>query len=88
MSHEEPRRPHPIMGMSPAMWRQYIEPKRSLFDQVETLPEDEKLILALHYYEGLSFSEIARLMEIQEWDAVTLHVQALTKLQSRIKDLF
>lgn len=88
MNHEEPRRPHPIMAMPPAMWRQYIEPKRSLFDQVETLPEDEKLILALHYYEGLSFSEIARLMDIQEWNAIALHVQALTKLQSRIKDLF
>ncbi len=79
---------NPIMLMPKNVWREYIGPKASLFDQVENLPEDEKRVLALHYYEGLSFAEIGRLMDINEWDAVVLHTQALTKLQPKIEDLF
>jgi DNA-directed RNA polymerase specialized sigma subunit len=79
---------NPIMEMPPTVWREYIGPKASLFDQVETLPEDEKLVLALHYYEGLSFSEIGFLMKVKEWDAVVLHTQALMKLQSKVQDIF
>jgi RNA polymerase sigma factor (sigma-70 family) len=79
---------NPIMQMSSQVWREYVRPKASLFDQVENLPENEKLVLALHYYEGLSFKEIGLLIDVKEWDAVVLHTQALTKLQSRIQDIF
>ncbi len=78
----------PIMQMPSHLWREHIKAKASLFDQVENLPENEKLVLALHYYEGLSFSEISLLIGVAEWDAVVLHAQALAKLQSRIQDTF
>jgi DNA-directed RNA polymerase specialized sigma subunit len=77
---------NPIMLMPKGVWRSYIEPKASLFDQVESLPEDEKLVLALHYYEGLSFAEIGVLMEMKEWDAIVLHTTALNKLQDKLKE--
>jgi RNA polymerase sigma factor for flagellar operon FliA len=80
-----PSQSNPIMLMPRGVWRSYIEPKTSLFDQVESLPEDEKLVLALHYYEGLSFAEIGVLMEMNEWDAVVLHTHALNKLQDKLK---
>jgi DNA-directed RNA polymerase specialized sigma subunit len=82
MKQPEQRQTHvnPIMRLSGNEWREYIGPKASLFDQIESLPENEKLVLALHYYEGLSFLEIGWLMEIEEWDAVVLHTQALSKL--------
>jgi RNA polymerase sigma factor for flagellar operon FliA len=82
------RHVNPIMQMPSNVWREYIEPKASLFDQVENLPQDEKLVLALHYYEGLSFAEIGRLMGVNEWDAVVLHSQALTKLQPHMNKVF
>lgn len=75
---------NPILLMPEEVWKEYIEPKASLFDQVENLPENEKLLLALHYYEGLSFAEIGFLMGISEWDAMVLHTEALNKLQSKI----
>jgi RNA polymerase sigma factor for flagellar operon FliA len=78
------RHVNPILLMPEEVWKEYIEPKASLFDQVENLPENEKLVLALHYYEGLSFAEIGFLMGISEWDAMVLHTEALTKLQSKI----
>jgi RNA polymerase sigma factor (sigma-70 family) len=83
MKHLEPHqsKTNPIMQMPRDVWREYIGTKASVFDQVENLPEDEKLVLALHYYEGLSFMEIGRLMDMNEWDAVVLHTRALAKLQ-------
>jgi RNA polymerase sigma factor for flagellar operon FliA len=77
---------NPIMLMPRGVWRSYIEAKASLFDQVESLPEDEKLVLALHYYEGLSFAEIGVLMEMKEWDAIVLHTRAFNKLQEKLKE--
>jgi hypothetical protein len=82
--HEYQR--NPIMLMPRGAWRSYIGPKASLFDQVESLPEDEKLVLALHYYEGLSFGEIGVLMEMKEWDAIVLHTLAFNKLQAKLKE--
>ena len=78
---------NPILKMPADVWRQYVSPKASLFDQVGNLPEDEKLILALHYYEGLSFAEIGYLMEVDEWEAIVLHSQALAKLQPDPEEL-
>jgi RNA polymerase sigma factor (sigma-70 family) len=57
------------------------ESKISLFDAVDDLPEREKLVLAFHYYEGLSFAEIASLLNIAEEEAVKMHAQGLAKLQ-------
>lgn len=79
---------NPILLMPEEVWKEYIEPKASLFDQVENLPYNEKLLLALHYYEGLSFAEIGFLMGMSEWDAMALHAEALAKLQSKLQDLF
>ena len=85
---EVPKFVNPIMRMQGDTWREYVEQKTRLFDQVESLPEDAKLVLTLHYYEGLSFADIGQVMGMKEWDAVVLHTQALVKLQSRIQDIF
>jgi RNA polymerase sigma factor FliA len=85
--HNSPH-PNPIMQMPPHMWREHIKPKASLFDQIEVLPEDEKLMLALHYYEGLTFAEIGKLIGKSEWETIAMHAQALTKLQSRLQEIF
>lgn len=77
----------PIMQMAYPVWREYISAKASLFEEIENLPENETLVLALHYYEGLSFAEIGRLLDIEEWDAIVLHTKACTKLQSRLEEL-
>jgi len=86
--HEQERQVNPIMMMPENVWKEYIRPKTSLFDQVENLPYDEKLVLALHYYEGLSFAEIGFLMGMSAWDAAALHADALTTLQSKLHEIF
>ncbi len=78
---------NPILLMTKPVWREYISVKASLFEELENLPENETLVLALHYYEGLSFAEIGRLLDIEEWDAIVLHTQACTKLQSKLDDI-
>lgn len=86
-SHYQQPGVNPIMQMADPVWREYVSAKASLFDEIENLPENETLVLALHYYEGLSFAEIGRLLYIEEWDAIVLHTQACTKLQSKLEEL-
>lgn len=85
-SHYQQPAVNPIMQMTDPVWRKYISVKASLFEEIENLPENETLVLALHYYEGLSFAEIGRLLDIKEWDAIVLHTQACTKLQSKLEE--
>lgn len=78
---------NPIMQMAESVWREYINAKANLFKEIENLPENETLVLALHYYEGLSFAEIGRLLSIEEWDAIVLHTKACSRLQSKLEEL-
>lgn len=77
---------NPIMLMPDRVWRDYIKPKASLLDEMEVLPENERLVLALHYYEGLTFAEIGRLLDVKEWDAIVLHAQALATLHDKLEE--
>jgi RNA polymerase sigma factor (sigma-70 family) len=77
---------NPILLMPEHVWREYIEPKASLLDVMEVLPENERLVLALHYYEGLTFAEIGKLLDMKEWDAIVLHAQALAKLHEKAEE--
>jgi DNA-directed RNA polymerase specialized sigma subunit len=77
---------NPIMLMPERVWREYIGPKASLLDEMDVLPENERLVLALHYYEGLTFGEIGRLLDLKEWDAIVLHAQALAKLHDKAEE--
>ncbi len=77
----------PILQMTATAWREYIRAKASLFEELENLPENETLVLALRYYEGLSFAEIGRLLALEEWDAVVLHTKACSTLQLRLEEL-
>jgi RNA polymerase sigma factor for flagellar operon FliA len=55
--------------------------RRALVTAVERLPEREKLVLALYYYEGLTFKEIGRALAVSESRAFQLHQQAVVRLR-------
>ena len=59
--------------------------KKRLFDALDELPEQQRLIVALYYFEGLSAAEIGLVLEIpfalanaQLSDALTVLKRALT----------
>ncbi|HEV2473873.1 MAG TPA: sigma-70 family RNA polymerase sigma factor, partial [Chthonomonadales bacterium] len=64
---------------------------RALADAVNQLPEREKRVVALYYYEGLTFREIGEVLGVSESRAYQLHGQATRRMQSLLgknKELF
>ncbi|HLH81141.1 MAG TPA: FliA/WhiG family RNA polymerase sigma factor [Chthonomonas sp.] len=67
------------------------ERKHMLGKAIDRLPERERLVISLYYYEGLTFKEIGRILSISESRVYQLHTQAVVRLQGylqRDKELF
>ncbi|MGH9428716.1 MAG: FliA/WhiG family RNA polymerase sigma factor, partial [Terriglobia bacterium] len=48
---------------------------------LNTLPERERLVLTLYYYEELTLKEIGHIMELSEGRICQIHTQAVTRLR-------
>jgi RNA polymerase sigma factor for flagellar operon FliA len=53
-------------------------------DKLRELPERERLVLALHYQQDLSFREVAYVMELTPGRISQLHTQALVRLRGML----
>ncbi len=53
---------------------------------IETLPEREKLVLALYYDEELNLKEIGQVLGVTESRVSQIHSQAAARLRARLKD--
>jgi len=51
---------------------------------IEELPERERLILTLYYYEELTLQEIGEILELTEGRISQIHVQAVSRLRAAI----
>jgi RNA polymerase sigma factor for flagellar operon FliA len=58
--------------------------KEALALLIEHLPEKEKLLLSLYYWEELTMKEIGKIMNLTEGRVCQLHSQALIRLKARI----
>lgn len=54
---------------------------------VEELPEKQKLVLSLYYYEDLNLKEIGRILDVTESRVSQLHTQAVQKMRSKLKHM-
>jgi len=54
---------------------------------IEQLPEKEKLVLALYYYEELTMKEIGKVLSLTESRVCQLHTQAVFRLRGVTKHL-
>jgi RNA polymerase sigma factor for flagellar operon FliA len=61
------------------------EIRRILASGVDRLPERERLVVALYYFEGLTFKEIGKVLGVSESRVYQLHTQAMTRLRTYIK---
>lgn len=59
--------------------------KEALAHLINELPEKEKLILSLYYWEELTMKEIGKVMDLTEGRVCQLHSQALTRLKARME---
>lgn len=63
------------------------ERNTSLMEAIEKLPERERLILNLYYYEGLKLKEIGDILEVSLSRVSQLHGRALIRLRDLLKNV-
>jgi RNA polymerase sigma factor FliA len=61
------------------------ELKDRVADSIARLPEREKLVIALYYYENLTLREIGEVLGVTESRVSQLHTKAVLRLRSRIQ---
>jgi len=59
------------------------ELKDRLADAIESLPDRERLVIALYYYENLTLREIGEVLGVTESRVSQLHTKAVLSLRSR-----
>jgi len=62
-----------------------MEVKDKLKNAIDELPEKERLVLSLYYYEELTMKEAGRVMDLTESRVCQLHAQAVLRLKSMVK---
>lgn len=61
--------------------------RRALAAAIQELPEKERLVLTLYYYEELTMKEIGRVLNVTESRVCQIHAKAILRLKSRVQDL-
>ncbi len=62
------------------------ETKYVLARAINTLPEREKIVVTLYYYEGLTLAEIGQVLGVTESRICQLHTKAVLQLRGRLTD--
>jgi RNA polymerase sigma factor for flagellar operon FliA len=60
------------------------EMKRILADAINRLPEREKIVISLYYYEGLTLREIGEVLGVTESRVCQMHTKAILRLKGRL----
>jgi RNA polymerase sigma factor FliA len=63
------------------------EMKEALADAIARLPEREKLVVTLYYYEELTLREIGEVLGVTESRVSQLHTKAILRLKARLAGL-
>ncbi len=71
-------------GVDPEAAFQEEEVKRVLADAINRLPERERLVLTLYYYEGLTLAEIGEVLGVTESRVCQIHTKSVMSLRHRM----
>ena len=63
------------------------EVRTSLVDAVESLPPQERTVIALYYFEGQTLKEIKSALGVSESRVSQIHAQAVIHLRQRLREL-
>lgn len=62
----------------------FEEKKKLLGEAINKLPERERLVIALYYYEGLTLKEIGKILGVSESRVSQMHTKAVLRLRGRL----
>jgi RNA polymerase sigma factor for flagellar operon FliA len=71
-------------GVGPVAAYEVEEMRHILADAINRLPEREKTVLTLYYYEGLTLAEIGSILGVTESRICQIHTKAVIQLRARI----
>ncbi len=60
--------------------------KEMLAEAIRRLPERERIVIGLYYYEGLTLKEIGEVLGVTESRVSQLHTKAILRLKGRMKE--
>ena len=72
-------------ALNPESEAHIAELKDRLADAIHSLPERERLVIALYYYENLTLREIGEVLGVTESRVSQLHTKAVLALRSRFQ---
>lgn len=61
--------------------------RNALARAIQQLPEKERLVLTLYYYEELTMKEIGRILNVTESRVCQVHAKAVLRLKAALQDL-
>lgn len=62
--------------------------KNIITKSIEELPEKQRLVLSLYYYEDLNLKEIGQVLRVTESRVSQLHAQAVSRLRAKLNAFF
>ena len=71
-------------GPAPQSALDKSELKEMIADAISRLPEREKLVVTLYYYEELTLREIGEVLGVTESRVSQLHTKAILRLKARL----
>lgn len=72
-------------SLNPDVMVERDEIKQIIYDVILNLPEKEKKVLILYYYEDLTLKEIGKVLEVTESRVSQLHTKAILRLRSKLE---
>jgi RNA polymerase sigma factor for flagellar operon FliA len=74
-------------SMNPDATVEREEVKRVIVQAISELPEKEKKVLVLYYYEDLTLKEIGQVLDVTESRVSQLHTKAILRLRAKLTNL-
>lgn len=73
-------------GLSPEQAFQKEETRRILADAINRLPDRERLVLTLYYFEGLTLAEVGDVLGVTESRVCQIHAKSVMSLRNRMTE--
>jgi RNA polymerase sigma factor for flagellar operon FliA len=75
------------VSLNPDVIVEKDEIRRVIIEAIEELPDKEKKILVLYYYEDLTLKEIGKVLDVTESRVSQLHTKAILRLRAKLTNI-